>query len=175
MSDKAAAYPILVGIDFSELGKVALEHAFEVADGTPAAEPHVVYVAGAFGPLVRLELGEDVKTVSLQEASQYLMRYVEQQVERYEQNRQPMFARTVTHLRVGAAAHEILKLARELGAELIIVGTHGRHGLRRLLVGSVAEELIRHADCPVLIARPRQQFEVGEADATIDSRVLSAR
>ena len=44
-------------------------------------------------------------------------------------------------------------MARELGADLIVMGTHGRTGLRRLLMGSVAERVVREAPCPVLTVR----------------------
>lgn len=57
-------------------------------------------------------------------------------------------------VRMGPAARETIDLARERKADLIVMGTHGRSGLSRLLVGSVAESLLRHADCPVLTVRP---------------------
>ena len=58
-------------------------------------------------------------------------------------------------LEQGDAAEAILRLAREYGADLIVMGTHGRTGLRRLLMGSVAEQVMRAAPCPVLtINRP---------------------
>jgi nucleotide-binding universal stress UspA family protein len=47
----------------------------------------------------------------------------------------------------------ILKVAQEIGADLIVLGTHGRTGLRRLLMGSVAEHILRNAPCPVLTVR----------------------
>jgi nucleotide-binding universal stress UspA family protein len=50
----------------------------------------------------------------------------------------------------GTAAEEIVRLADENGAELIVMGTHGRTGLSRVLMGSVAELVMRHANCPVL-------------------------
>jgi universal stress protein A len=56
-------------------------------------------------------------------------------------------------LRVGAAADEIVRLAREVDADLIVIGTHGRTGLRRILMGSVAEAVMRRAGCPVLTIR----------------------
>jgi nucleotide-binding universal stress UspA family protein len=55
--------------------------------------------------------------------------------------------------RVGDAATEILDLARAAHCDLIVIGTHGRTGLRRLLMGSVAEQILRNAPCPVLTVR----------------------
>jgi nucleotide-binding universal stress UspA family protein len=49
----------------------------------------------------------------------------------------------------------ILAEARRLGSELIVIGTHGRGGLKRLALGSVAEYLVRHADCPVVTLREK--------------------
>jgi nucleotide-binding universal stress UspA family protein len=48
----------------------------------------------------------------------------------------------------------IVKVAREGGADVVILGTHGRTGLRHALLGSVAERVVRHAPCPVLVVRP---------------------
>lgn len=58
-----------------------------------------------------------------------------------------------TRLASGEAASEILRTARETGAELIVLGTHGHSGLRRLLLGSVAEEVLQHAGCMVLVVK----------------------
>ncbi len=57
------------------------------------------------------------------------------------------------HTREGHAAEEILRMADEVGADLIVMGTHGRTGLRRLLAGSVAATVLRGAHCPVLALR----------------------
>jgi nucleotide-binding universal stress UspA family protein len=53
----------------------------------------------------------------------------------------------------GGAAEEIVSLAHEEGCDLIVMGTHGRTGLCRLLMGSVAEEVIRKSPCPVLAVK----------------------
>jgi nucleotide-binding universal stress UspA family protein len=55
----------------------------------------------------------------------------------------------------GSAADEISRAAQERGVDLLVVGTHGRRGLRHLLIGSVAERLVRVAHCPVLVVRRR--------------------
>lgn len=58
-----------------------------------------------------------------------------------------------SHLTEGDAATEIIRLAKELACDLIVMGTHGRSGLRRLLMGSVAEEVVRKAHCPVITVK----------------------
>ncbi len=58
-----------------------------------------------------------------------------------------------TTLRQGYPAHVIENEARALGADLIALGTHGRSGLKRMLLGSVAERVLHHAPCPVLTVR----------------------
>lgn len=58
-----------------------------------------------------------------------------------------------TCLREGSPAEEILRAADDLGADLIVMGSHGRTGLMRLLVGSVAEAVMRRAGCPVLLSK----------------------
>jgi universal stress protein A len=56
-------------------------------------------------------------------------------------------------LLVGDPAIELVKLADELPADMVIVGTHGRTGIARWVLGSVAEELMRRAHCPVLVCK----------------------
>jgi nucleotide-binding universal stress UspA family protein len=58
-----------------------------------------------------------------------------------------------TVMREGDPATEILRLAQEMPCDLIVMGTHGRTGLPRLLMGSVAEEVLRNAVCPVLTVK----------------------
>jgi nucleotide-binding universal stress UspA family protein len=57
-------------------------------------------------------------------------------------------------LEEGSPVERILGVAKEEGCDLIVMGTHGRKGLRRLLMGSVAESVVRAAPCPVMTLRP---------------------
>ena len=57
---------------------------------------------------------------------------------------------------VGAPFAEILRTARLKGADMIVMGTHGRTGLARIVMGSVAEQVVRKAPCPVLTVRPAE-------------------
>ncbi len=54
----------------------------------------------------------------------------------------------------GDAAAEIVRAARERGSDLIVISSHGRTGLGRILFGSTAESVVRHAPCPVLVVKP---------------------
>lgn len=65
----------------------------------------------------------------------------------------PEGVRTTCQVGEGDAASQILVEAKVLGADLIVMGTHGRTGLGRLLMGSVAEQVMRSASCPVLTMR----------------------
>ena len=56
-------------------------------------------------------------------------------------------------VRVGQPGHEICEQARRTGADLIVISSHGYHGVKRFLLGSVAEAVIRHADVAVLVLR----------------------
>ncbi len=68
---------------------------------------------------------------------------------------QRMGVRVQTVLGSGVAFQEILQVADRLGCDLIILATHGRTGLRHVLIGSVAEKVVRRATCPVFVVRPQ--------------------
>jgi nucleotide-binding universal stress UspA family protein len=62
-----------------------------------------------------------------------------------------------TLLRSGTASDEICRVAGEFEIDLIVIATHGRAALKRLLLGSTAELVVRHAPCPVLVVRERER------------------
>ena len=64
----------------------------------------------------------------------------------------------------GVPATQILKLADEHGCDLIVVGSHGRRGLERLLMGSVAELVVRRAHCPVLVVKQPLAKQAAETE-----------
>jgi universal stress protein A len=59
-------------------------------------------------------------------------------------------------VQVGKPAAEIVRAAQYWPADLILIGTHGREGLQRVLLGSVAEAVVRHAPCPVIVIRAKE-------------------
>jgi nucleotide-binding universal stress UspA family protein len=80
------------------------------------------------------------------------------------------------HLKEGDPATEILRLAQETKCNLIVMGTHGRTGFGRLLMGSVAEQVVRRASCPVLTVKapfpqlqPARAPALEEADKTVEA------
>ena len=61
-----------------------------------------------------------------------------------------------THLRRGREDQQIVDLGEEIGAGLIVMGSSGRGGIRRVLMGSVSDSVVRHAHCPVLVVRKEE-------------------
>jgi nucleotide-binding universal stress UspA family protein len=59
-------------------------------------------------------------------------------------------------IQVGRPSEEIVKAAREWSADLLVIGSHGRGGMQRALLGSVAETVMRHAPCPLVVVRPQE-------------------
>jgi len=57
---------------------------------------------------------------------------------------------------IGKPFHEIARIARTVDADLILIATHGRGGLKRAFLGSTAERVVRHAPCPVLVVREKE-------------------
>jgi nucleotide-binding universal stress UspA family protein len=157
MASTPKPYVVVVGIDFSEIADLALQTAFERASDHENGEVHVIYVARSYEQRVLVDAPNEVLTMSMDEASQRVRVHLEARLAYFMTTRgtRPAFARAVTHLRVDDAAREIAQLASDLEADLIVVGTHGRRGIRRLVLGSVAEATVRLAPCDVLVVRPR--------------------
>lgn len=76
-----------------------------------------------------------------------------------------------TVVREGAAAAEIAQEATRINADLLVIGTHGRSGFERLLLGSVAEKVLRKATCPVMTV-PGRLPDAGPADPVLFKRIL---
>jgi len=75
----------------------------------------------------------------------------------WEQEAQRLGARRVVSAKVEGVPHvEIVRFARETNSSLIVMGTHGHTGVKHALIGSVAEKVVRSADCPVLTIRPSE-------------------
>lgn len=135
---------ILLATDFSDTAEERVEYAFELARRS-RAELHVLYADVLHGePYVELESRPATEEAALAEID----RLTAKAAERYEVRLKKTVERNVT------PAPAILDYAAEHDVDLIIVGTHGRRGVRRLVLGSVAEDVLRLAKCPVLAIRP---------------------
>jgi nucleotide-binding universal stress UspA family protein len=71
---------------------------------------------------------------------------------------------TEAYLRLGRAHHEILALAEQIGAGVVVVGSRGEGDLSKALLGSVSESVVRHAHCPVFVVRKEEREEAGLAE-----------
>ncbi len=93
--------------------------------------------------------------------------YFQEEREKLESVSVPAGVRVERHVGEGDPAGEILRAAQAVKADLIVMGSHGRTGLSRLLMGSVAEQIVRKAPCPVLTVRtPALQAESAEGPAS---------
>ncbi len=139
---------ILLATDGSEEGQLAAATAADLAEKTNSAL-HVLTV-GLDLPLYELPEHpaefEDVVRENRREAREIL----EQQAKRIEESGVTV---KETHLREGRADKEIVELAEEIGAGLIVMGSRGYGRLTRALLGSVSDAVVRHAHCPVTIVR----------------------
>jgi nucleotide-binding universal stress UspA family protein len=156
----ASPYVIVVGVDYSKNGDQAVMRALELAAQQPLAEVHLVNVARSYGAMVHVDLAADTRTLSAGDAIGELEQYAKRQMAEFSPASFGGLKRIVTHLRVDAPATEIAQLASDLEADLVVVGTHGRRGFSRVLLGSVAEAVVRLAPCPVLVVRPKGLGEV---------------
>lgn len=154
---------VLCPVDFSSASERAAEAAAAFArpaPGAPDAAPAgltLVHVIELPPPYAR-----EQRMVPL---VRDLDRYAAEHLERWAAALAPRAAVPIGKLlRIGAAGPEILKLLEEGPPfDLVVLGSHGRVGLPRVLLGSVAEKIVRHAPCPVLVVRPR--LGGGEAPA----------
>jgi len=152
---------VVVGVDYSESSELALVQALELASSVPNAELHAVHVASSFQPSIGLEhVPEPMPPVTVpRETQNELEQHLDRVLYDFTSRRDaasPIPERVVGHVRYDSPAEQITELARDLEAHLVIVGTHGRRGLTRMLLGSVAEGVVRMAPCPVLVVRPRE-------------------
>jgi nucleotide-binding universal stress UspA family protein len=137
---------VLVGIDFLALSKEVLAHAAALALSA-GSELHVVHVLPDM----------DVSAVQGERAIGVVNLAADAQVrlEALSADLPASVSRIFLHLSAGKPEVEIAQLASDIGADLIVVGTRGRSGLDRLVNGSVAENLLHLAPCPVQVFRPK--------------------
>lgn len=155
MSD-AKPIQVVVAFDFSPSSELALARAVEVVARAPQ---HVLHVAailaehngvlmGTLGGVTYHDADKLQQLVSEKVAAAFAGRPTAAEVEFY------------VHARIGKPHEEILDLARDVSADLIFIGSHGKTGLERVILGSVSERVVREAQCPVMVVRAKTYPEV---------------
>ena len=140
---------LLVPVDFSDCSKKALQYALPLAEEHDAALTllYVVppaYGAGEYGIIDFAELEASMRQAGEKELAKLAA----------EEGLNPFS--TGMLVRSGSPAREIIETARSLPADLIVISTHGRTGLKHVFLGSVAEQVVRGAPCPVFVVRERE-------------------
>ena len=145
---------ILVPVDGSPTARLGLREAIRLARGQKAAVHLVHVVDGYHVAMMGVEGGAYIGELleSLERSGRRLLRAAEAQV-----RRAGVPVRTaLLENSLGPAADAIVRQARKSGADLIVIGTHGRRGVSRVLMGSDAEQVVRNSPVPVLLVRGRR-------------------
>lgn len=148
---------VVVAYDFSPLGAAVLARAVALVSRAPS---HVLHFITA------IDASTGVPAIPHTEPVDH--RYADQVRDALSERVRAAFGSTpisaeihfFVHARIGKPAHEIMGLADEVGADLIMLGTHGYTGVQRLLMGSTAEQVVREAGCPVLVVRTKRYADV---------------
>jgi nucleotide-binding universal stress UspA family protein len=140
---------ILLATDGSEEATLAARTAVDIADNTNS-ELHVVYVGEEYGyPNYAVPEYEYARTIQ-ENLEQEVRQLLDAEVEQVKAAGGTVVG---AHFGMGRPDEEIVKLAEEIGAGLIVMGSRGRGGVRRSLMGSVSDSVVRHAHCPVMVVR----------------------
>jgi nucleotide-binding universal stress UspA family protein len=155
---------ILVPVDFSRASIEALDYAVSVAKEFRAAI-HLVHV---YPP----------DEASMPGAGHLLFRSAEaigrlnEELTGIHRKHAPTFRPENCHIRGGRPYEEIVRVAREIGADLIVLSTRGHSGVKHLLLGSTTERVVRNAPCPVFVARKRKQRSKTTCEAFVVRTIL---
>lgn len=141
---------VLVPVDFSDCSMKALQYTLPLAVQHDAVltllhvVPQTPYATGEYGAV-----DGSARTFLRTSGEQGLARLVEKEIHGT--------VPAVTLVCDGAPAVEIVELAKRLPADIIVISTHGRSGLKHVFLGSVTEQVVRHAPCPVLVVRENEK------------------
>lgn len=147
----AAPKVVLVAVDFSLLSKKALHWALEYARAVPC-HLHTVHVVERRWKLSDLRADLDTLRAELVDVHDAAVAELAPLVDDEERAR---VGSLHEHVALGEPAAEIVGLAGELGADLIVIGHHGGEAMTRLLTGSIAAKVVRDAPCAVLVVKAR--------------------
>lgn len=150
--------PIVLAVDGSRESRLAAGAAAEISAAT-GSTVHLIYVMPVEARLYgRHFYSQEVRKSLLEEAKAGARKYLEEQAEDVRSGGGDV---TQTYLGTGRPDEEIVELAEEIDAGMVVLGSRGLGGVRRALVGSVSDSVMRHAHCPVLILREDAQRSDG--------------
>jgi nucleotide-binding universal stress UspA family protein len=132
---------VVVPIDFSDLSREALDRGIDIA-GNGAI--HVIHV---LTPAIAMEPGNLYGTITDETRVESTLKYFDDQFN------DKKYADITSHAVVGDPGRAITELAQEVDADLIVIPSHGRGFFKHMVLGSVAERVVRLAHCPVLVLR----------------------
>lgn len=149
---KPAFSTIVVPTDFSEHSDHAMRYARTLAS-EPGVSLHLLHVVDM--PIVPVLWSADLYVPDLATREVEAIKDAERRLDRERAALAEQGVSVSTAVVLGHAARAITEHASEIGADLVVMSTHGRTGLAHLAMGSVAEQVVRTAPCPVLSLRPR--------------------
>jgi nucleotide-binding universal stress UspA family protein len=142
---------VVIAYDLSPSSEIALSRAIEVVARAPQHVLHVITV---------LEHRIGTSKVSYESAAKMQQTVRDHIAGAFQDRESASEVQFFVHARIGKPAVEILALAREVGADLLFIGSHNKVGLERYLLGSVSERIVREAQCPVMVVRPKTYADV---------------
>jgi nucleotide-binding universal stress UspA family protein len=145
---------VLAPTDLSELSNESLRHGLALLDQVAGERPRLETL---------FVLSHIERAGSVQFAPEQVERFARQELDRANQALEADTGwQAEGHVRTGLPRHEILAELEKEPADLIVVGTHGRSGFERLLMGSVAADVVRHAPASVLVVPPAEAREASQ-------------
>ena len=146
---------ILAPIDFSELSMEAMRGAMELAKDV-GAEVHLVHVIAPHHTFVPLPLATNAEQSRELVREAAMLEQAEEELKRIKKDEFGGSKKVVTFAEVGHPLQKLLEYAKRNEIDLILLATHGRTGAEQILIGSVAEKIVRNAPCSVLVFRRRK-------------------
>ncbi|NOT53627.1 MAG: universal stress protein [Deltaproteobacteria bacterium] len=140
---------IVVPTDFSEYA----DHAFTWARGLATDHKAKIVLVHAVHPTTYYAFPEAVYVTDFAKLEEEIVADAQKRLVDFMAKQAPASVTVETRVVVGEAVWEICQVATQEHADLIVMGSHGRTGLSHVLLGSVAERVVRHAPCPVMVVR----------------------
>jgi nucleotide-binding universal stress UspA family protein len=141
---------IVLAIDGSQEAGLAAEAATELSKDT-GSEVHVTYVLPTPEELIGHHFySPEIRESLIEQARSEARKFLEQRAEQIKSEGAKVIG---THLRTGEPDKEIIRLSEEIDANMIVMGSRGLGAVRRALMGSVSDSVVKHAHCPVLVMR----------------------